>query len=134
MSRRLLTAMLGGLGGLLLAACGGSERLDESDLPDRLADALPRLERAGYEVDAVPVGADDIPALIVKVGDVGVVLAAAPGIGRPSDFSVPTRVRDASGNPFDANMQTICGPDAYIAGPRGTRGVVPRVIRVSRLC
>jgi hypothetical protein len=131
---RLPTALLGMLAASLLLACGEDKRLDESDLPKRLADALPRLERAGYEVDAVTVGLTDIPALIVKAGDVGVVLATGPGIGRPSDFSVPSRVRDVSGEAFDANIQTICDPDVYIAGPQGTRGVTPRVIRISRLC
>jgi hypothetical protein len=132
----LTTALLSAVAvSALLLGCGGEERLDESELPDRLADALPRLEAAGYEVDAVAAGPDDIPILIVKDGDAAVVLAVGRGLGRPGQTGVPLAVRDVSGETFPANGQTLCGPDEYIANTLDAAGkTISRVIRISRFC
>jgi hypothetical protein len=93
------------------------------------------LEAAGFDVDAVAAGLDEIPVLIVKDGDAAVLLATGEGIGKVNaPASVPPTVRDEGGQGFAFTTQTICRPDEYIAATAGTGAMASRVIRLGRFC
>jgi hypothetical protein len=118
-----------------LAGCGGADSVDESDLPDRLTDAIPRLERAGYEVNPIVAGPNDVAVLIVEDRDAAVVLGFGEGIGRfDAAPSVPLRVLDSSGQGFDVNVGTLCGPYEYISATEGARAMTSRVASLARFC
>ena len=95
-------ALIGAAAAALVAGCGEDRSLEYSQRPPLLAEAVPRLERAGYGVEALTVGEKDVPALIARDGEVAAAFAVV-GIR-----DVPREVRDEDGNAFPVNTFATC--------------------------
>lgn len=92
---------------------------------------MPRLERAGYEVDPIVAGPDAIPSLLVYADTPVVVAVYPPGHAFPDATLTPAR--DPDGGLVYANLTTGCST-GVAGGARGEIRTIHQVLGASGLC
>jgi hypothetical protein len=114
---------------LFAGGCGDPRsKLEASDFPPRVAAAIPRLERAGYETGVVPAGINATPSLWVGSDPPVVIVIATLGERIPSDTAP---VRDPSGDPVDVHLLIGCG---RTSGEGSDGRTIKDVLSAAELC